>query len=137
MRILLLTALFIGSPLLAFGQEVKVLEKYQCRGVGQNGQYTTPLTIERNGENYILRWTDSYGEGFRYGDQLVVFYLLGSGHGAMLYQILDGRLNGYWMFEGDTKVYTEFCVAGILAKGGEYEQQDTEAPERPSAVRGA
>ena len=125
-------AVLFTSPASA-RQSPKILDKYDCRGMGQEGQYTTPLTIERNGDTYSLRWSNSFGEGFRHENQLVAFYLLGSFHGVILYQIADGRLVGNWMFEGDDKTYTESCVAGLNAKGGR-DGLDSKAPERQAAL---
>lgn len=136
MRNLLLTALFVGSPLLAFGQEVKILDKYTCHGTGQNGEYTTALTITQKGDNYFLNWDESRGMGFRMENDLVAVWILDSYVGVVFYKITDGRLMGFWA-GGDGKVYAEICTAGILVKGGQNEQQDTEPPEGPSAVRGA
>ena len=101
---------------LQVGLSGDVLPKYECNGTGYSGEYKYTLTIEKQGDNYFLRWGNDYeGMGFLQGNRLAVVYISGHLVGVMLYEVWPGRLVGSWA-GGDGKVYKENCTVGIQAR---------------------
>lgn len=89
---------------------------YACRGVNPDGtSYTLSLDVDRQEENYFLRWADGaqVGIGMREGDWLAVAFVnvtLGATSVA-LYRIQPGQLLGRWA-DGDGHLLREECLAG-------------------------
>lgn len=94
----------------------KVLDKYECSGMGAEGRYHYTLTIEKIEDNYFFRWGNDYeGVGFLQGNRLAVVFWGGRTHGVMLYEVRPGQLVGSWA-GGDGKVYSETCLSGLQAR---------------------
>lgn len=109
--------LLLMSTVLLLAQEpVAIGSHYECRGVNPDGtRYTLALDIDRQEENYFLRWADGaqLGIGLRDGDWLAVAFVnvsLGATSVA-LYQIRPGQLVGRWA-DGDGHLLREECLAG-------------------------
>ena len=58
----LLATVFVGSVAVSAQVEPlgKVLDKYECSGIGAEGQYHYTLTIEKMDDNYFLRKRTDY-----------------------------------------------------------------------------
>jgi hypothetical protein len=104
----------VGVLLALTLQAPKIEGDYVCRGVSERGNYSIPLTVTLEGEDYFFSWQDGamVGLGVRQGDWIAVAILNRStgSVGVALYKIEPGMLVGRW--SGGRGAYPETCIAG-------------------------
>lgn len=99
---------------------------YQCKGYdpGGNSNYSSPLSVTKNGDTYTFQWLNSNGYPYILGTGFlstnvtnalsVVFWdpKKADYFGTLLYSVnkSDGSLTGSWVVQGTKVLGTENCT---------------------------